>query len=242
MTVLLLGGTSEARELAVALHDAGLPAVTSLAGRTVPDPPPGELRVGGFGGPEALARYLTERGITAVVDATHPFAAGISATAVAACEAADIPLLRIERPPWRPAPGDRWIAVPDLAAAAAEVPEHGTRVLLTTGRQDAAAFAHVDAAWFLIRSITAPAPPLPPRHEVLLDRGPYTLPGELALLDRHAIDLMVTKNSGGEATAAKLLAARQRGLPVIVVERPPLVPARTVATAAEAADLLRAPR
>jgi precorrin-6A/cobalt-precorrin-6A reductase len=237
MTVLLLGGTSEARELAAALHDAHVPVITSLAGRTPPDAPPaGRLRVGGFGGPEALAEWLTAEGVNAVIDATHPFAERISASAVTACATADVSLLRLERPPWRAAPGDRWISVPDLPTAAATVPSHGSRVLLTTGRQDVAAFAHVDSAWFLIRSITAPLPPLPPRHELLLDRGPYTLQVERALLEQHKIDLVVTKNSGGEATAAKLVASRERGLPVIVIERPGLARSQTVHTVAEAVE------
>jgi precorrin-6A/cobalt-precorrin-6A reductase len=235
MTVLLLGGTSEARELAATLHDASIPVITSLAGRTPPNAPPaGRLRVGGFGGPDALVEWLTAEGVGAVVDATHPFAKRISASAVTACALADVPLLRLVRPPWSAAPGDRWIRVPDLPTAAAIVPAHGSRVLLTTGRQDVAAFARVDTAWFLIRSITAPLPPLPPKHELLLDRGPYTLERELALLERHAIDLVVTKNSGGDATAAKLVASRERGLPVIVIERPALARAQTVHTVAEA--------
>jgi precorrin-6A/cobalt-precorrin-6A reductase len=232
--ILLLGGTAEARQLAAALDDAGVEVVSSLAGRVAnPRLPRGEVRVGGFGGPQALARWLTEHGTTAVVDATHPFAERISESAARACRLAGVPLLRLERPGWAERPGDRWHRVADLEAAAALVPALGSRVLLTTGRQGLAAFAHVDA-WCLIRCVDPPSGPLPETHELILDRGPYTQAGELELIDRHAIDLVVTKDSGGRATQAKLDAARERGLPVIVVERPPRPATAAVATVAEA--------
>lgn len=232
--ILLLGGTAEARELAAALEGAGVPVVSSLAGRvSAPRLPRGEVRVGGFGGPQALAGWLRERGVTGVIDATHPFAERISASAVQACGRAGVPLLRLERPGWTAGPGDRWHRVPDLDAAAAAVPELGERVLLTTGRQGLAAFARVDA-WFLIRCVDPPDVALPACHQLVLDRGPYTLEGELALVDRHGIDLVVTKDSGGSATEAKLGAARERGLPVIVVERPARPDAPTVGSLAEA--------
>jgi len=235
--ILVLGGTAEARELAAALDDGGAAVVSSLAGRVAnPRLPRGAVRIGGFGGPQALARWLVEHDVAAVIDATHPFAQRISASAAYACPAAGVPLLRLERPPWTARPGDRWQRAADLAAAAALVPGLGSRVLLTTGRQGLAAFAAVDGAWFLVRCVDPPAPPLPRRHELLLDRGPYTLTGELALIDRHAIDLVVTKDSGGRLTEAKLDAARERGLPVIVVDRPPRPDCETVATVAEALD------
>jgi precorrin-6A/cobalt-precorrin-6A reductase len=233
--ILVLGGTAEARELAAELERAGIRVLTSLAGRVAnPRLPPGEIRVGGFGGPAALADWLGEHDVGAVVDATHPFAERISASAAHACPGAGVPLLRLERPGWTERPGDRWHRVPDLAAAAALVPSVGQRVLLTTGRQGLAAFAPVDDAWFLVRCVDPPDPPLPAHHELLLDRGPYTLAGELALIDRHAIDLVVTKDSGGGLTEAKLDAARERGLPVIVIDRPPRPATETVATVAEA--------
>jgi precorrin-6A/cobalt-precorrin-6A reductase len=208
--------------------------ITSLAGR-VRDPrlPRGAVRIGGFGGPAALARWLGEHGVGAVVDATHPFAARISASAARACPAAGVRLLRLERPAWSARPGDRWHRVADLEEAAALVPALGRRVLLTTGRQGLAAFAAVDA-WFLVRCVDPPAPPLPRRHELVLARGPYTLEGELALVDAHGIDLVVTKDSGGALTEAKLDAARARGLPVIVVDRPPRPDAPAVASVAQA--------
>ena len=211
-------------------------AVTSsLAGRVSrPRLPEGETRIGGFGGPEALARWIGEHGVRAVVDATHPFAQRISASAAQACPQAGVPLLRLERPGWSERPGDRWQWVDDLETAATAT--SGRRVLLTTGRQGLAAFATTDGAWFLVRCVDPPEPPLPPHHELLLDRGPYTLEGELALIDAHAIDLVVTKDSGGPHTVAKLDAARERSLQVIVVRRPPRLDVRTVMTAAEALE------
>jgi precorrin-6A/cobalt-precorrin-6A reductase len=233
--VLILGGTAEARELAAALHDRGVPVVSSLAGRVSrPRLPVGEVRIGGFGGPEAMARWLREEEIGCVVDATHPFADRISASAAAACTAAGVRLLRLERPGWEERPGDRWHWAADLPEAADLVPGLGRRVLLTTGRQGLAEFAHVDSAWFLVRCVEPPDPPLPPDSEVLLDRGPYRLEAELDLIDRHRIDLVVTKDSGGAHTSAKLDAARERGLPVIVVRRPPRPAVPTVATVADA--------
>ena len=336
--ILILGGTTEARELAAALHDAGVEVTSSLAGRVGrPRLPAGRTRIGGFGGPEALAAWIAEHGVAAVIDATHPFAERISASAAKACPRAGVALLRLERPGWSERPGDRWQWVDDLDEAAAAIgshrpgappdgdarpprgapardapgrdvpprdapprdvpphdalardvpprdalardapphdapardaPPHGAlardvlpsgdgrdlavgsqrdsdgppRVFLTTGRQGLAAFADVGAAWFLVRCVDPPEPPLPRHHEVLLDRGPYTLAGELALVDAYAIDLVVTKDSGGEHTVAKLDAARERGLPVIVVRRPPRldVPtARTVGEALEWAAALR---
>jgi len=233
--ILILGGTAEARELAGALGAAGLPVISSLAGRVArPRLPVGEVRLGGFGGPEALARWLHDQGIVAVVDATHPFAERISASAAEACPRAGVPLLRLERPGWTERPGDRWHWVDGLAAAAAAIPQLGRRALLTTGRQGLRTFADVDCAWFLIRCVDPPDPPLPSHHELILDRGPYTLAGELTLIDRRKIDLVITKDSGGTHTQAKLEAARTRGLPVIVVRRPPRPPSRSTATVAAA--------
>lgn len=220
--ILILGGTAEARELAAALHAQGHHVVTSLAGRVAkPRLPVGEVRIGGFGGPDALAAWLRSEQIAAVVDATHPFAERISTSAARAAEQAGVALLRLERPGWTEAPGDRWHWVEGLDQAAACVPELGSRALLTTGRQGLSAFAGVDDAWFLVRCVDPPDDPLPPRCEIVLDRGPYTLEGELALIDRHEIDVVVTKDSGGTHTRAKLDAARARELPVVVVRRPP---------------------
>lgn len=233
--LLVLGGTTEARELAAVLDEAGLPVISSLAGRVArPRLPVGEVRVGGFGGPDALARWLTEHGIAAVVDATHPFAERISASAAAACPTAGVPLIRLERPGWHRRPGDRWHRVADIEEAAAAIPRLGRRVLLTTGRQGLAAFAPVDSAWFLVRCVDPPEPPLPRHHQLILARGPYTLAGELALIDEHDIDIVVTKDSGGVHTRAKLDAAREHGLPVIMVRRPHHVDVPTVHTVVDA--------
>ncbi|MBB4663746.1 cobalt-precorrin-6A reductase [Conexibacter arvalis] len=221
MRVLILGGTGEARELAALLHRDNVAVISSLAGRVArPRLPVGEVRVGGFGGPAKLAEWLTRERIGCVVDATHPFAERISASVAQAAGRAGVPLLRLARPGWSERPGDRWIWADDLDAAAAQIPSLGSRVLLTTGRQGLAAFADGDA-FFLVRCVDPPEPPLPRDHELLLDRGPYTLAGELELIDRHRLDVVVTKDSGGRLTEAKLDAARARDLPVIVVRRPP---------------------
>lgn len=235
LRVLVLGGTTEGRELASACAATpGIEVISSLAGRTSsPLLPAGEVRIGGFGGVAGLADYLRDREIDAVVDATHPFAATMTEHAVAASAQAGVPLLVLRRPGWTEQPGDTWHRVADLAAAAALVPGLGERVFLTTGRQSIAAFAGVDACWFLSRSVEPPEPPLPQRTEVLLDRGPFTLAGERALLAEHRIDVLVTKDSGG--STAKLDAARECGLPVVLVDRPPLPPGTDVVATVQAA-------
>ncbi|MFF1545443.1 cobalt-precorrin-6A reductase [Streptomyces sp. NPDC058291] len=223
MHVLILGGTAEARRLAELLHGTpGLKVTSSLAGRVAaPRLPPGEVRVGGFGGAGALTTWLREHAVDAVVDATHPFAGTIGFHAVAAAAAARVPLLALRRPGWSPVEGDRWYDAHSLAEAAALLPRLGRRIFLTTGRMGLAAFAGLDDLWFLARSVEAPEPPCPAAMEVLLDRGPFTLDGERELLRRHRVDVLVTKDSGGTATAPKLTAAREAGLPVVVVRRPP---------------------
>jgi precorrin-6A/cobalt-precorrin-6A reductase len=233
MIVLILGGTSEARALAGALP--GHTVISSLAGRTSsPLLPAGEVRIGGFGGVDGLAAFLRERRIDAVVDATHPFAARISAHAAEAAGLAGVPLLRFQRPGWIAEPGDAWHRVPDLAEAAALLPRLGQRVFLTTGRQGIGAFAGVDECWFLARSVEPPDTPKPRHLAVILDRGPFTLDGERRLLDEHRIDVLVSKDSGGPA--AKLVAARERGIPVVLVDRPPAPEADVVTTVDRAVD------
>jgi precorrin-6A/cobalt-precorrin-6A reductase len=212
----------------------GTEVISSLAGRTsAPLLPAGRVRIGGFGGVDGLVAYLREQKIAAIVDATHPFAATMTAHAVAAAGRTGVPLLVLRRPGWIEQPGDVWHRVPDLVAAAALVPELGERVFLTTGRQSIAAFAEVDGCWFLSRSVEPPNPPLPKRTEVLLDRGPFTVDGERDLLARHHIDVLVSKDSGG--STAKLEAARELGLPVVLVDRPPLPPATEAASTVAAA-------
>ncbi|MDP9843815.1 cobalt-precorrin-6A reductase [Streptosporangium lutulentum] len=223
LNILVLGGTDEARRLAAALAGrAGTHLVSSLAGRVRnPKLPVGEVHEGGFGGPEGLVAWLAERRIDVVVDATHPFAARMTASAVEATGRAGVPLLILRRPGWQEGPGDDWRWVPSLAAAAESLPELGERVFLSTGRRSLPVFAGLDGLWFLARSVDPPQPPLPRRLEVLLSRGPFTVEGELALMREHRVDMLVTKDSGGEMTTAKLLAARELGLPVVIVRRPP---------------------
>ncbi|MEV4555471.1 cobalt-precorrin-6A reductase [Kitasatospora sp. NPDC049285] len=222
MHVLILGGTTEARRLADALAaDPALRVTSSLAGRVAqPRLPAGEVRIGGFGGPAGLAAWLRAQRVDALIDATHPFADTISHNAALAAADTHTPLLALRRPSWTPGDGDRWHPVPDLAAAADALPALGGRVFLTTGRQGIAAFAHLTGHWFLARSVEPPTAPMPPATEVLLERGPFTLDGELALLRAHRIDVLVTKDSGSAATAPKLTAARELALPVVIVQRP----------------------
>ena len=234
--VLLLGGTTEARHLAAALvGDPLVHVVSSLAGRVrAPQLPEGKVRVGGFGGVEGLACWLRAERIDAVVDATHAFARQITSAAAQACSEVGLPLLVLRRPEWLPGPGEDWRLVRSLPAAAALLPELGERVFLTTGRQGVAAFAALDRLWFLVRSVDPPAPPVPACTQVLLDRGPFMVAGELALLRKHRIDVLVTKNSGGVMTSAKLDAARRLGLPVVMVSRPPEPDVPHVTTVSEA--------
>ncbi len=220
--VLVLGGTGEARELAAALHRrTGCRVVSSLAGRVRnPALPAGEVRVGGFGGVDGLAAWLRAERVHAVVDATHPFAATISANAAQACAAAGVSLLALRRPQWIPTEGDRWHEAFSLGDAAAMVPRLGTRAFLTTGRQGLAAFAEL-GLWCLVRTVDPPQVPLPQAAQLILDRGPFTVQGEQELLKKHRIDVLVTKNSGGTMTTAKLIAARALGIAVVMVQRPP---------------------
>jgi precorrin-6A/cobalt-precorrin-6A reductase len=233
--ILILGGTGEARELAAALVTAGSDVISSLAGRVgQPRLPDGPVRVGGFGGAEGLAAYLREERVTHVIDATHPFAEGITANAARAAADAGVPRLVLRRPAWDAEPA--WDTVPDIGAAAAAVRDWpGEGVFLTTGRRDLAAFAPDDRHQFLVRTVDPPEGPVPPRMTLILDRGPYTVEGESALIREHRIGLLVTKNSGGPMTAAKLTAARDLGAHVVMVARPPLPPGSTaVATVPEA--------
>ncbi|UFN47808.1 cobalt-precorrin-6A reductase [Roseomonas sp. OT10] len=244
MRLLILGGTTEASALARLLAgDARFAATLSLAGVTRhPLPQPVPVRVGGFGGVEGLARYLAEARIERLVDATHPFAARMSRHAVEAAAQAGIPLLRIERPAWWPERGDLWTEVPDMAAAAAVLGLMPRRVLLTVGQKELAPFAAAPWHRYTLRSVDPPDPAsLPPGTEVLTATGPFTREGEEALLAARGIEVVVSKNSGGSAVAAKLEAARALGVTVVMVARPPLPPAETVPDAAAARRWLLAP-
>lgn len=233
--VLLLGGTAEARALAETLHSQ-VDIISSLAGR-VPDPalPVGPVRIGGFGGVDGLRRWLQDERVDAVVDATHPFAATMTAHAAVVCAELRIPHLVLARPAW--AAGAAIVVESDSEAAEVVAQQAFSRIFLTTGRSGVKAFAYSDA-WFLIRAVTAPdATLLPRRHQLLLSRGPYRYDDELALLRLHRIDALVTKNSGGDMTRAKLDAAAALDIPVVMVERPPLPAGVTaVGTVKEAAD------
>ncbi|MEV0481972.1 cobalt-precorrin-6A reductase [Streptomyces sp. NPDC050508] len=223
--ILILGGTTEARELAaeLAARPSEVRVTTSLAGRVSrPGALAGDVRIGGFGGAEGLAEWLREHRVDAVVDATHPFAESITANAARAAAATGLPVVVLRRPGWQPGPEDHWHMVASLPEAAEALPGLGRRVLLTTGRLGLAAFAHLPQLHFVVRSVEPPAPPMPPDTEVLLARGPFTVADEAALLREHRIDVVVTKDSGGPATSAKLTAAREAGVPVVVVRRPPL--------------------
>ena len=238
--VLVLGGTGEARRLAAALVAEGVDVLSSLAGR-VADPvlPEGEVRVGGFGGTQGLADWLAEHRPRAVVDATHPFAEQITEAAAAAAAAHGTPLLRLHRPGWTPRPGDDWRFVGSLAEAAAEVAGYAS-VFVTTGRQGIRAFADLPGR-VLVRSVDPPDEPLPAGATLLLDRGPFSVEDERALMREHAVDVVVTKDSGGHLTEAKLTAARELGVPVVLVRRPPLPSGvETVTTVEEALAWVRA--
>jgi precorrin-6A/cobalt-precorrin-6A reductase len=236
LRVLILGGTAEARRLATELADRpGYAVISSLAGRVAePARPAGEVRIGGFGGVDGLVGWLRAHRIDVLVDATHPFAAQISRHAEAAASRLRLPLLAVRRPGWTEGPGDRWHRVPDAAAAARLLPELGERVFLATGRGDLDTYAALDL-WFLLRAVDPPPPPLPARCTVVLDRGPFPVDAERELLARHRIDVLVARDSGGSAGAAKLQAARELRLPVVLIDRPPApaaVPAAPTVSAA----------
>lgn len=247
MKLLILGGTAEAAALARAVaarFGDEIAITTSLAGRTERPggPLPGQVRIGGYGGPAGLGAYLVENEIDRLIDATHPFAAQISAEARQACSIAGVPRLMLVRPPWRRHPLDRWIEVDDMAAAAGIVARIARRAWLTIGAGEIATFASVTGVRFLVRLIDRPRRPLPLRfYEIVVGRGPFALAGERHLIARHAIDVLVCKASGGTATEPKLVAAREFSLPVVMVRRPPPEPGDAVACIAKALDWLAAP-
>jgi precorrin-6A/cobalt-precorrin-6A reductase len=236
--LLLLGGTGEGLRLARELeHHPKIRCISSLAGRTEnPEKPPGEMRVGGFGGVAGLSEYLVSEKIDLVLDATHPFAAQMARHAFEACQALGIPRAKLVRPPWVPSPGDRWTMMPSVTAAAVFLRFHpAQRIFLTLGRQEIAPFVplgredkpHGNGRWFLTRMIDPPADgvALPP-GELILGRGPFRPEDERALMQQHRIDLLVTKNAGG--AAAKIAAAAELHIPVLMIERPPLPPGETL--------------
>lgn len=213
-----------------AMADAGVTGMISFAGRVArPVRQPLPQRIGGFGGVAGLREYLVAQRVSHVVDATHPFAAGMSENAVAACGDAGIPLIALTRPPWQPGPGDRWINVPDIAGAVSQLSGAARRVMLAVGRMHLAEFAPNPQHFYLLRLVDPPEIPLNfPNHQIVVDRGPFTVENDLALMKAHDINLVVSKNSGGSGASAKIEAARRLGVSVIMIARPKL-PDRTEA-------------
>ncbi len=229
--VLILGGTGDAIALAAKASElSDLDIITSLAGRTSqPMIPSVNTRIGGFGGVSGLVHYLQTEQISGLIDATHPFAAQISWNAAAAARQAGIPHLLLVRPPWQPTAGDRWIDVDSHDAAAARLPKLAQRIFLTIGRQELAVFAGMPDLWFLMRMIDPPQPDaIVPTGKIILERGPFSIDKERSLLQQYDIGAIVSKNSGGAATYAKIVAAREFSIPVVMVQRPPLPATDTV--------------
>ena len=239
--ILLLGGTTEASALARMLagrHEFA--AVLSLAGRTLsPKPAPIPTRMGGYGGVAGLASHSKRDGLGVMIDATHPFAAAMSQNAAAACKQAGCALIAIERPPWKPVAGDRWQRAADVASAIAALGPEPRRVFMAIGRQQIALLEAHPQHSYVIRVIDPPEmPPKLPDFKLITARGPFTVADDIALMERERIEVIVAKNSGGEAAVAKLHAARALAIPVMMVERPPVPERMTVATAQAALDWL----
>ncbi|QPM89895.1 cobalt-precorrin-6A reductase [Pseudooceanicola algae] len=240
MTVLVLGGTGEARQIAGKLARAGRPAVVSLAGalrRPAPQPLP--LRIGGFGGEGGFRSYLEQAGISAVLDATHPFAARISARSARVCADLGLPHALLNRPGWQAEPGDRWTTVAGAQEGSGHIPT-GARVFLATGRSTLADFASLaPGRQLFLRVVDPPQEPFPYEGAYLVGRPPFDLTQEEALLRDRRIDWLVAKNAGGAGGRPKLLAARNLGLPVLMLARPPLPACRVLSTVEEAEAWLR---
>ncbi|QLE55811.1 cobalt-precorrin-6A reductase [Nostoc sp. TCL26-01] len=232
MRVLILGGTGDAAELMARVSNiTGIEAIASLAGRTrKPTLPSGKVRVGGFGGVSGLVEYLRQLQVDVLIDATHPFAQQISENAARAAQEASIPRLMLIRRPWERVSGDRWLEVESNIAAASVLENQAKRVFLTVGRQELSAFAYLQNIWFLMRMIDPPdADALVPPGMILCDRGPFALEDEKQILIQHNIDTIVSKNSGGDATYPKIIAARELGIQVVMVNRPAVPPGEQVA-------------
>jgi precorrin-6A/cobalt-precorrin-6A reductase len=235
MRALLLGGTGDANALAHALARARIDAVYSYAGRTqIPLGHTLPTRIGGFGGSAGLADYIRQQGITHVIDATHPFAAEMSRHAVEACAETNTPLIALERLPWTRAAGDNWTEVADIDASVAALPDAPARVFLAIGRQHIAPFAAKPQHSYMLRFVDAPGGTLPlPNAEVIVSRGPFTPDGDRELMTSRRIDILVARNSGGSGARAKIDAARELGIPVIMIVRPGLPERPRVESAAD---------
>ncbi|WP_206412789.1 cobalt-precorrin-6A reductase [Nitratireductor soli] len=239
--ILILGGTGEARRLAESLAGRGdVRVVTSLAGRTsAPQALAGEMRIGGFGGPDGLARYLQSEGIDLLIDATHPFAARMARNAAQAVAETGIALITLMRPAWQPVAGDDWRIVAGMAEAARMLGDRPRRVFLAIGRQEVGIFAGAPQHHYVVRSVESVEPGhMPPDAACILARGPFSEGDEIALLRQHRCDIVIAKNSGGGATYAKIAAARALGLPVIMIDRPKPTGVATVASVEEATRLI----
>jgi precorrin-6A/cobalt-precorrin-6A reductase len=238
--VLILGGTTEARELGMALRGRDLSVTMSLAGRTAaPAAQPVPVRRGGFGGPEGLAEYLREQRVDFLIDATHPYANTISSNAVRAALKTNTPVLALRRPAWVAVPGDEWIDVADAEEAVGALGDEPRRVFLAVGRQELAPFSGASQHCYVIRSVDPVVPPLDvPQVHSILARGPFTEDEDRGVLESFGIDAIVAKNSGGTATYSKIAAARTLGIPVVMFKRPVAPECPSVATVAEAVNWL----
>lgn len=236
--LLILGGTDLASDLALHIVDAPMDATFSYAGRTeTPREQPIPTRTGGFGGVDGLAAYLEDFEVTHIIDATHPFAAQMSRNAVAAAERTGLPLIALTRPAWVPQDGDDWTHAPDMDTAIQGLNIDAKRIFLAIGRTEIARFSVLPQHHYVLRFVDAPraAPPLP-NHDIVVDRGPFDVASDRALLEDHRIELIVSKNSGGEGARAKLDAARALDLPVLMIDRPELPPRLEVGSVEEVMD------
>jgi precorrin-6A/cobalt-precorrin-6A reductase len=243
LRVLILGGTTDAYALAAqAIKIPNLEIITSLAGRTrQPVMPAGNFRIGGFGGEAGLIEYLRQMEIDVLIDATHPFAAQISENAANSANKLGIPYLMLVRPAWERVGGDNWLEVESIEAAATSLENQAERVFLTVGRQELAAFAHLHHLKFLMRMIDPPTDDaIVPQGEILCDRGPFSLDQEREILRKYKIDTIVSKNSGGNATYPKIIAAKELGIKVVMVKRPKMPPGEKVADVNSAIAILMA--
>jgi precorrin-6A/cobalt-precorrin-6A reductase len=245
--LLILGGTGDAVQLSQQAAILGFAVISSLAGRTqqswntTHSGADQRVRMGGFGGAAGLADYLRQENIELLIDATHPFAQQISGNAAAAAALCGVPRLLLQRPSWEPVTGDHWLLAPHQAAAAALLPGLGQRIFLTIGRQELSNYAHLQELWFLMRSIDPPPAPLPP-GKIILAQGPFNLQAEKDLLRQHQIEIVVSKNSGGAATYAKITAARELGLPIVMIQRPSRPDGLEVSSVAAAISWLKKQR
>ncbi|PZQ99344.1 MAG: cobalt-precorrin-6A reductase [Cereibacter sphaeroides] len=238
--ILILGGTLEASALARVLADRGDEVVLSYAGRVEnPRPQPVPVRSGGFGGVAGLVDYIRVSNISYLIDVTHPFAAKMSANAIEAARQTGINHIALTRPAWAAQPGDNWQSVPDIPAAVAALSGPPRRVMLALGRMHLAEFTAQPQHDYLLRLVDPPSGPLPlPKAHVEVSRGPFTVEGDRDLLLRHRIEVIVSKNAGGDGASAKLAAARELGLPIIMIDRPAIPQRREVHSVAEVLDWL----